>query len=162
MNPNLTRLILKYEKNRRRHELLFGDPVSFREECGLVERHAYFAPEQVFGIEVWEADDYGTIFWTLYILRAVAPGEVGTPLPQVSPGAEILLSVRGKKKIRRAHAWLRSLAATARSLSAIDPDYYRASHYRFQAGIDPRDLDRPSGKILTRFKTRGRDPGSGC
>jgi hypothetical protein len=145
MNPNLTLLILKYEKDRRRHDLLFGDPVSFREECGSVERHAFFAPGQLFGIEVWEANDYGTISWTIYVLRAVAPGETATPLRQVNPGAEILLSVRGKKKIRRAHAWLRSLSAANQSLSAIDPDW--ASHYRFQIGLAPRDLDRPNGKI---------------
>lgn len=156
MAQHLTRVTLKHEEYRHRHELVFGEPVSYQDVCGDMERYAFFAPDQLFGLEVWEANDYGTVLWILYIMRAVHPGENGTPTPQVSPGAEILLAVRGQKKIRRAHSWLRSLTVANRPLASIDPDYYRASHYRFKLGIEPRDLCKPNGRILQYLKEHRR------
>jgi hypothetical protein len=146
-NQCLTRVILRFDENKRRHELLFGIPASFEEICGSLERHVFFTPGQVFGLEIWEANDYGTVRWILYILKSLAPGEKGSTLAPVSPGAEILFCVRGAKKVRLAHRWLRSLTDSTRALVSIDPDYYRASHFRFKLSRRPRDPYEPSGKI---------------
>lgn len=148
MCRNLTRLIMLYQEKKKRCALVFGDPVLYREIGGpYFERHAFFAPGQLFAVELWEANRYGTLRWLLLVLRAVGPGERATVLPSVAPGAEILFCVQGRKKVRQGKRWLSSLAEGGTDLSRVDPDYYRASHFKFSVRLAPRDPAVPNGKI---------------
>ncbi len=148
MSRCLTRLILMHQEKTRRWQLVFGEPGVIREVGGpFTERHVFFQPGQLFGVEFWEANEYGTVSWHVMVLRAVAPGERAHVLKQVAPGAEILLDAGGRKKVREALKWLRDLARSGLSLDALDPDYYRASHYKLKARLKPRDPTAPTGKV---------------
>lgn len=144
----LTRLILMHHEKNRRWQLVFGEPEDIREVGGpFAERHVFFLPGQLFGVEFWEANEYGTVSWHVMVLRAVTPGERAHVLKQVTPGAEILLDAGGRKRVREALKWLRDLSRNGQTLAALDPDYYRASHYKLKARLKPRDLTAPCGKV---------------
>lgn len=148
MERNLTRLVVMYKEKRKRHQLVFGNPVVTREVGGpYFERHLFFEPGQLFGLEIWEANDYGTVRWLILVLRAVAPGERASLIASVTPGAEILLAARGRNSVRSARAWLSSLAGAGADLVLLPPDYYRASHFKLKARLAPRDPQVPSGKV---------------
>ena len=152
---HLTKVILKFEENKLRFQLLFGTPVATKEihfTFGLSEKHVFFRPGSLFALEVWEANDYGTVNWKIYILRTVTPGEKINRLPRVLPGAEILLTVSGRKKVDKVKAWLTAMASQGHNLAMVDPDYYRAAHYSWKANLEPRDLSRPHGKVLNFLK----------
>jgi hypothetical protein len=153
MPRNLTRLVVMHQKNKKRHQLVFGYPVLNREIGGpYCERHLFFEPGQLFGLEIWEANDYGTVRWLLLVLRAAAPGEQMALLPQLAPGAEILVAAHGRDKVRRARAWLSELADCGADPVSLPPDYYRASHFKFKAGLAPRNPLVPNGKVRDLFK----------
>ncbi len=111
----LTRVELDYHRERRNYRLLFGHPVdvvgkSFR--FGVTNQVALFAPGALFGLDLWERNDYGTTRWTFYVLQAAAPGEVVTPVPQVHPGAIVLLEATGITRAKAALSWLVELEKT--------------------------------------------------
>jgi hypothetical protein len=153
MPSNLTRLIVMHQEYKKRHQLVFGGPVLTREVGGpYAERHLFFEPGQLFGLEIWEANDYGTVRWLLLVLRAAEPGERVALLPQVAPGAEILLAAHGRDRVRSARAWLGELAGCGADLVSLPPDYYRASHFKLKARLAPRNLLAPSGKVRDLLK----------
>lgn len=103
MCRKLTRLIVMQQEYKKRHQLIFGAPVLTREIGGpYCERHHFFEPGQLFGLELWEANEYGTVRWLLLVLKALVPGERGSLLPPLAPGAEVLLAAHGRKQVRRA------------------------------------------------------------
>jgi type IV secretory pathway protease TraF len=73
-------------------------------------------PGQVFGLVRWASNDYGTIRSTLDIVRAVDGHEPCTPVPQVDPGGEVLLSVHGWPKVAQVFRLIDAIEA-----SGIDP-----------------------------------------
>ena len=142
-----------HQERSKRQTLLFGAPVLAREIGGpYSERHLFFEPGQLFGLELWEANDFGTVRWLALVLRAVAPGERASLVPAVSPGAEVLLAVRGRRKVQLARDWLRCLAGAGVALAEMDPDYYRSSHYKIKARLAPRDPRVPGGKVRRLLK----------
>lgn len=143
---------MQQERSKRR-ELLFGVPVVHREIGGpFFERHLFFAPGQLFGLELWEAHDYGTILWLVLILRAVEPGEWASLVLSVAPGAEILVCARGRDKVRSARAWLGGIVGSGADLASLSPDYYRAAHFQLKARLAPRDPQVPNGKVRDLFR----------
>jgi hypothetical protein len=141
-----------HQEYKKRHQLVFGDPVLTREIGGpYCERHLFFEPGQLFGLELWEANDYGTLRWLFLVLRAVEPGEAVSLLASVSPGAEILLAAHGRNKVRSARAWLSHLADSGADPVSLPPDYYRASHFKLKARLAPRDPQVPNGKVRDLF-----------
>ena len=97
---NLTAVIVAYRKNRFNHRLLFGEPV-FRVRRGWRRDVAAFEPGVVFGYERWQANQYGTQDWRLYVCLSASGGSIA-PVPGILPGAEILLSAIGKTQVKRA------------------------------------------------------------
>jgi hypothetical protein len=153
MPRNLTRLIVMHQEDKRRHQLVFGYPVLIREIGGpYCERHLFFEPGQLFGLEIWEANDYGTVRWLLLVLRAAEPGERVALLPQLAPGGEILLAAQGRNRVRSARSWLRSLADCGVDLVSLPLDYYRASHFKLKTRLSPRNPLVPGGKVRDLLK----------
>ena len=131
----LTRVELDYRREQRNYRLLFGHPVdmvgkTFR--FGVTNQVALFAPGALFGLDIWECNDYGTTRWTFYVLRAGAPGEVVTQVPQVNPGAIVLLEAQG---VTRAQAALRWLAEIERILdpATLSMDTFSAIDFRLKS-----------------------------
>ena len=54
-----------------------------------------FAPGSIFAFVRWAANDFGTAYSRIDIIRAVAPGQRCTTVPHVRPGGDILLHLAG-------------------------------------------------------------------
>ena len=108
----LTRVELDYHREQRNYRLLFGHPVDMVGKAfrfGVTNQVALFAPGALFGLDLWDRNDYGTTRWTFYVLRAGAPGEVVNQVPQVHPGAIVLLEAQGITRAKAALSWLAEL-----------------------------------------------------
>jgi len=68
----------------------------------MTKQLALFKPGDVFALDLWDCGEYGTKEWSVFVLQAVAPGDVANPVPQVSPAAKILLEARGITKAKQA------------------------------------------------------------
>jgi len=153
----LTEVQLLFEEKSRNAKLLFGTPVR-REDlhfsAGVSKRNVYFKPDSLFALELWVANDYGTVFWMLYIIRSVWPGERANRIPQITPGAEILLSARGKGRVIRALAWLERLQTDVEDPAALAPEYFQTAHYSLKNGLEPRTPYEPYGPVLAYVRNK--------
>src|SRR5690606_33277062 len=70
-------------------QLRFGR-VAAERSGGPHKRIASFRPDATFGLIGCTAGDLGCVFWSLAIVRAVAPGAPYATHPAVQPGGEIL------------------------------------------------------------------------
>ena len=102
----LTQVELVYEQGVRNYRLLFGRPFKVitqeRTYGRMTKQLALFKPGDVFALDLWDCGEYGTKEWSVFVLQAVAPGDVANPVPQVSPAAKILLEARGITKAKQA------------------------------------------------------------
>ncbi|MDD2462822.1 MAG: DUF2840 domain-containing protein [Desulfobulbus sp.] len=146
----LTKAKLEFVETKRTVKLLFGAPVE-TEDLGFSaqssKRTVYFKPGSQFALELWAANDYGTAFWMVYVLRAVWPGEPAHRVPQVEPGAEILLSARGKSRVKKVIAWLDRLHQELVDPCELNPEYFQAAHYSLKNGLEPRAPYEPHGPV---------------
>ena len=104
----LTEVHLVYRSNRR-YRLLFGTPfdvVAMDQPHPPGARIAFFRPGERFGLALWEANDYGTVRWRVLVCRALHVGQSGTRVPQVVPGAHVLMDVAGAARAKAALHWL--------------------------------------------------------
>jgi len=105
-----TAVALHYLEGRRNYRLLFGHPANLATEdhrYGETHDIAYFRPGSIFAVDLWDRNEYGTTRWRVYILKAGTVGEVVDRVPQVRPGAHILLRVEGTKRCKLLMQWLR-------------------------------------------------------
>lgn len=106
--PLLTEVHLEYRSNRR-YRLLFGlpfDVISMDQPHPPGGRIAFFRPGDRFGLALWEANDFGTTHWRVLVCRALRAGETGVRVPQVRPGAHVLLDVEGATRAKATLHWL--------------------------------------------------------
>jgi|GEM_PF-2214551 len=104
----LTEVHLEYRSNRR-YRLLFGlpfDVIAMDHPAPPGGRIAFFRPGDRFGLALWEANDFGTTDWRVLVCRALASHETGARVPQVRPGACVLLDVKGATRAKAALHWL--------------------------------------------------------
>lgn len=136
-DPPLTHVTLVWQQGMREDWLRFGKPIAER----IIDRRARvesYAPGQVFALVRWASNDYGTIRSTLDIVRAVASGEAYTTLPQVDPGGDLLLSVRGWPKVSRVFRLIDAIEQAGIDPCDVAPDHWRHMHNRLAAGMEPR------------------------
>lgn len=139
-DPPLTHVTLTWQAGVREDWLRFGKPVAER----IIDRRTRiesYEPGQVFGLVRWAANDYGTRRSELAIVRAVGRGEAFTTLPQVDPGGEILLAVRGWPKVRTALWHIDAIEQTGFDPCDVAPDHWRHLHNRLTVGMAPRRYD---------------------
>lgn len=136
-DPPLTHVTLVWRQDVQEDWLRFGKPVAER----IIDRRSRiesYAPGQVFALVRWASNDYGTHRSMLVILRAVDRGEAFSTLPQVDPGGDILLSVRGWPKVRAAFGLIDAIEAAGFDPCDIAPDHWRHVHNRLSVGMPPR------------------------
>jgi hypothetical protein len=127
-----TAVIISYRKNRQNNRLVFGLPdIEIRR--GWHRKLAVFSAGQVFGYERWRGDKYGTQAWSLWVCETVDTGAY-TQVPGVMPGANLLLHVRGKTKVKRALACLDALREDQNSLENRPAELWCDLHHRLLAG----------------------------
>lgn len=152
-----TRTTLQFEDGKRNFRLLFGDPVKIETvsfQLGVTTQHAYFRPDSIFALDLWERNEYGTKEWRIYIVRAVWPGERAARIPQVEPGGEVLLYARGKNRVQKVLSWLREIEKAGEMPAHLHPDLYRAAHVRFLVNLEPRRINEPCGRLADFLKER--------
>ncbi len=135
--PQLTHVTLFWRKGEREDWLKFGKPVAER-IVSRSERIESYAAGQVFALVRWASNDYGTIRSTLDIVRAVDGHEPCTPVPQVDPGGELLLSVHGWPKVAQVFRLIDTIEATGIDPSDVAHDHWRHIHNRMAGREAPR------------------------
>lgn len=136
-----THVTLVWHRDRREDWIRFGKPVAER----IVDRHRRvesYAPGQVLAFVRWAANDYGTVRSSLRVLRCAGLGEALSTVPQVDPGAQILLAASGWIKVRRVLAMIDAIEKDGFDPSAIAPDYWSHAHNRLAAGMRARTYTR--------------------
>lgn len=136
-NPPLTHVTLVWREGIREDWLRFGKPVAER-IINRSTRIESYAPGQVFALVRWASNDYGTRRSVLTIVRAVGLGEAYSTLPQVDPGGEILLAVRGWPKVRAVFGLIDGIEQGGVDPCDVAPDHWRHMHNRLAAGMPPR------------------------
>lgn len=147
----ITTLELTWVEQQTERWIRFGAPLAGR----ILDRRRRllsFAADSVFGFVRWASNDYGTILSRLAILRAVAPGEAYATHPCVTPGAQILLHLRGWPQVRQGLALVDALEASGFDPCAVAHDYWSHAHNRLIAGHAPRaySQDRHRAWLLRR------------
>ena len=135
--PQLTRVTVYWRKGAREDWLKFGKPVANR----IVDRRQRiesYAAGQVFGLVRWAANEYGTVRSSLDVVCAVEAGQPCTRLPQVDPGGDILLSVRGWPKVAQVFRLIDAIEASGIDPCEVAPDHWRHIHNRLAARELPR------------------------
>lgn len=115
----LTEVHVEYRSNRR-YRLLFGlpfDVIAMDHPAPPGGRIAFFQPGDRFGLALWEANDFGTTHWRVLVCRALRADEAGVRVPQVQPGACVLLDVEGATRAKAALQWLRPYIETGDALA---------------------------------------------
>lgn len=131
-DTNLTRVQIAFYPEYTNHWLRFGKPV---EQIQLDRRRSLslFKPGQIFGYVRWSANEYGTQEWRLTVLQAQMPSLLLSRVPGVIPGAEVLLLMIGKTRVKQAFVHLDALEAKGFALTDVSPSYYRHIHVRLMA-----------------------------
>ncbi|MDK2770239.1 MAG: DUF2840 domain-containing protein [Sphingomonas sp.] len=134
----MTHVTLIWREGQREDWLKFGKPVAER-IVSRSERIESYAAAQVFALVRWASNDYGTIRSTLDIVRAVTVGDPCTPIAQVDPGGELLLSVRGWPKVAQVFRLIDAIEAAGVDPCEVAPDHWRHVHNRMAGREVPRD-----------------------
>jgi hypothetical protein len=132
---SLTRVRLAFVCSHTNVWLRFGRVLKER----IVDSHirdVYFTPHAIFAIVTRCGTTYGAAGWRVDVLRAVAIRERASQVPNVEPGAEILLRVSGESKVIKTLALFESIEASGIQLTAISPDRWRCAHNRLAANQD--------------------------
>ena len=127
----LTEVHLEYRSNRR-YRLLFGAPfdvIDMDHPRPPGGRIAFFRPGERFGLALWEANDYGTTQWRVLVCRALRASENGTRVPQIHPGAVVLLDVEGATRAKAALYWLRPHIESGEALALPEARFVEADFW---------------------------------
>ena len=135
--PQLTHVTIFWRKGEREDWLKFGKPIAGR----IVDRRRRvesYAAGQVFGLVRWASNEYGTVRSAFDIVRAVEANEPVTPVPQVDPGGDVLLSVHGWPKVAQVFRLIDAIEASGIDPCEVAPDHWRHIHNRLAAREAPR------------------------
>ena len=135
--PQLTHVTLVWREGQREDWLKFGKPVAERivSRSGRIES---YAAGQVFALVRWASNDYGTVRSALDIVRAVDASGPITPVPQVDPGGDVLLSVHGWPKVAQVFRLIDAIEAAGIDPCDVAPDHWRHIHNRMAGREVPR------------------------
>ncbi len=136
-NDVLTTVELTWVEKRVEHRIRFGRPLCTH-TIDRRRRVVSFAPDRVFALVRWAANDFGTIFSRIDIVRTVIVGEAYQTLPFVRPGGEILLKFDGWPKVERVLLLIDEIERIGIDPEAVSPDHWRHVHNRLTAGHEPR------------------------
>ncbi len=131
----LTRFEILYQEGELNFRLLFGHPIKIEEKeyiHGCVTRkYVYFKQGDIFAIDLWQGNIYGTTAWAVFVLQASEPGEEAVKVPQVKPAAKILLEARGAEKARQALKLLKEIEERA-DPSTLTPNRFLLTDFRIK------------------------------
>ena len=144
MKPVLTRVDLLFRSGRVNDRLRFGKPVA-KLIMDRTQTHLWFAPGSLFCCIHWRANRHGTTHWRVIVARTCRPGQHAVRLPSIHPGAEPMLDVSGKAKVRKALALIDAMESAGIDPTHVSTDWYRHAHNRLLTGlgIAPTTPEKP-------------------
>lgn len=132
MSDRLTLVLQSWKKKRRNHRVLFGAPQR-RVRLDWQRSVLAFRPGQIFGYERWEANKFGTLHWSIDILKSAGSGEKLCQVQGVKPGAILLANLRGKKNCKSALTAIDTLKANG-NLTDISEVHWSLIGHEIQFG----------------------------
>lgn len=134
---DLTAVELVWIEKQTEHWVRFGREV--REQIlDRRRRILFFAPDTIFALMRWAANEHGTVLSRLDILRAVRRGEPCQSVPTVTPGVDILLRVDGWRQVERVLQHIDAIETSGIDPTEVSPDHWCHAHNRLAAGETPR------------------------
>lgn len=130
----LTDVELTWIEGRLEQQLRFGR-VAAERSGGPHKRIASFRPGASFGLLGCTRNDLGCVFWSLVIIRTVAPGAPYATYPGVQPGEEILLSLSDLEPIRAVCREIDMIEASGVDACDVSPDHWRHIGQRLAAAL---------------------------
>lgn len=149
MSELWTRVEIHYLPEFLNHWVRFGEPRHWQDRDRR-RAFAFFGAGQVFGYVRWEANEYGTQLWRLFVVRAGGDIFPLHRIPGVTPGAEILLDLRGTDRVKKVLAVIDGLEELDLEPSEVSPDYWIHVRNRVltRLPIRPYDLDQHRAYLL--------------
>lgn len=138
----LTAVSLSFCEGQRNYRLLFGHPIKTvidSHRFGETHETAYFRPGDIFAVDLWDRNKYGTRRWRILILQAGNVAETVERVPQVTPGARKLLETHGTFRCKLLLQWLRLVEAEG-DPSARPTEFYIVRDHILK-GLPPRMLN---------------------
>jgi len=133
----LTRVEIVFLPEFVNHWLRFGQADEWQ-DLDRRRAFAYFRPGRVFGYVRWEASEYGTQAWRLFVVRS---GGAAFPLdrvPGITPGGELLLDADGAAAVKRALAAIDAIEALGIDPADVSPVYFLHVHNRLRSRLPVR------------------------
>ena len=137
MNQVLTRVHLHYGGDRFNYYVRFGAP-AYRDALNAREAFEYYPAGAIFAYARWRANTYATTWWHISILRA---GDRLTPMWRMAgvvPGADLLLDVRGKERVRHVLKAIDAIEATGIDPCTVAPCYWIQCGARINSSLPPK------------------------
>lgn len=155
LKDNRTEIELIWIEKRLEHWISFGR-IAGERIVSRKTRIVAFRPDALIGFVRWSANDYGTIYSRIDIMRAVRPGEPYTTAPFVRPGGELLLSIQGWPKVQRVLELIDAIEAVGLDPCEVAPDHWRHAHNRLSAGQGVRAYTVERHQAWLRRKALGQ------
>jgi hypothetical protein len=135
------------------HWLRFGKPVA---SCINAQKRRVecYAPGQTFALVRWASNHHGTVLSRIDIVQAASPADAFTLLPDVRPGAKVLLSARSWRKVSRVLGLIDAIEALGIDPCDVPATCWRDIHLRLLAATMPQDRINPGGHASLAQKTR--------
>ncbi len=137
----LTYADLVWVEERVQRWIRFGKP-THQQILDRRTRRVGFAPSTIFAFVRWAAKDRRTVLSRLDILQAVPPSEACSTIPNVSPGAEILLRLSGWDRVRQGLEAIDAVENAGIDPADVAPDWWRHVSSRIVAREPPRPYTR--------------------
>jgi|GEM_PF-1217615 len=139
--PALTRIDLFNVVGKIERTFVFG-AVQTEEVHDASRRTVTVAAGAVFALMEKRVEASGVMHSRIAVLKAVASGEAFTTHPNVAPGAEILLDLRGWMRVQAVLEAIESVRRTGFKPEAAALDYWRHVGARVGVSLPPRPYSR--------------------
>ena len=138
---NYTLVQLHFVRGIINHRLRFGQPET-KTELDKYRSLASFPEGSIFGYIRWRANEYGTIEWRTYVLKAQSGGYI-SHVGGISPAVKILMSAQGKPAVQRCLKALDKLEKEAGgTLDNVPESYWSGFNNALLLRKSPRQLPR--------------------
>jgi hypothetical protein len=136
--PFLTRVETLFLEGRCNYRLIFGHPLKVVQQefefNRITRKHAFFKPGDIFALDLWDRNAYGTTKWAVYVLQAAGPDEASVPVPQVEPAAKVLVEAVGKEHAQVALRVLKEIEERT-DPTTLSPNRFLLTDFRIKAAI---------------------------
>lgn len=136
MSDTLTRVHKNFGGKSFNYYVRFGRPVCF-EKQNKHEAFEYYARGSVFCYVRWQANDYGTRYWRVFILRTGDETSLIYSVPGINPGAEVLLDVEGASRAKRVLETIDSIEKFGIDPITVAPHYWVQVNARVNTVLNP-------------------------